>query len=110
MTLDALVKTIGIKGILVTNKPYFVEFRGKEQRYASHKEIIADFWKNPMDMARFDIRNYNVLDKDWEELSRVHSCIKQFDEVYERRDKHKYSYGQLLRRYAQKYFDIRNEM
>lgn len=100
MGLEKRLLKFGIKGILVTDRPFFIDCKNKEVRYFSIRQMKDFLWSNAIDLDKYDIINYNLLDNDFDRIKKIYDCIIEFNDKYERKDNHKYSYSKLLDKYA----------
>jgi hypothetical protein len=100
MSLESKVMKFGIKGILVTDKPNFIERDKKDYFFKNIDDIKQYLLNNPIDAQEYDFVNYNLLDSDYQKLLDVKECIYVFSFKYDRRDNHKHNYKDTLKRYA----------
>ena len=105
MTLENRLLKFGVKGIMVTDKPFIIEGKRNEQRFRSLDDIEEHLWYKAKELSDFKFVNYNLLDEDFKNIMYQKDCIDRFNELYNKK-KHKKDYEKLLGRYANMFWNI----
>jgi len=102
---------IGVKGVLVYDKPLILEGGRYEQRFSNIKDLQEHMFYKANHFKSVDLENYNLNDDEWSELEKTVNCIRRFDDKF--RSKHnkfnELRYFRTLKRYASRWYGIKVE-